>query len=68
MTRVILATERWHIKEQMEVEDWLKATYGPPSPDTWQIHIDWATTDLVMTEEIYTLYLIKWRKYEPTTH
>ena len=47
-------------KEQEEIKTWLYKTYGKSTLHTWYIDVQPGMTDLVMNEEIMTVYLLKW--------
>jgi hypothetical protein len=44
-----------------EVCKWLTETYGVESKTTWYQFVDYDLAELVMNEEIYIMYKLKWK-------
>ena len=55
-----IAVERWDWKHKLAVKAWLKATFGEDSPTTWYEDQDFGLLTLVMTDEIYNWYTLRW--------
>jgi hypothetical protein len=55
-----VSATRWPLSTRLEVEQWLEDMYGPQSLTTWYIDTDYGITDLVMNEEIFTIYSLRW--------
>lgn len=55
-----IAIEHWSAAKEQRVITWLKNTFGPRSMDSWFIDQDYDLISLCMTDEIYTLYKLKW--------
>lgn len=41
------------------VEKWLKELYGLTTKETWYFYYDYDLVDLVMSDEIFTMYTLK---------
>jgi hypothetical protein len=48
-------------EQEHEVYKWLKETYGPTSKETWYEDYDYDLTAVVMSEDIYLMYKLKWK-------
>ena len=48
-------------KQEYEVYKWLKETYGPTTKETWYEDYDYDLTAVVMSEDIYLMYKLKWK-------
>jgi hypothetical protein len=48
-------------EKEHEVYKWLKETYGPTSKETWYEDYDYDLTAVVMSEDIYLMYKLKWK-------
>ena len=48
-------------EKEQEVYKWLKETYGPTTPTTWYEEIDYDLTAVVMSEDIYLVYKLKFK-------
>ena len=48
-------------EQEYEVYKWLKETYGPTTKETWYEDIDYDLTAVVMSEDIYLMYKLKWK-------
>ena len=61
MTMYHVATGRGGISydKEQELISWLRSTYGDATRDTWYRDMDYDLTDIVMIEEIYTMYKLK---------
>jgi hypothetical protein len=55
-----VAIERWPAKLQAEVYAWLYRTFGNQSPTTWYEDQDFDLLTLVMNDEIYNWYTLRW--------
>jgi hypothetical protein len=55
-----VAIERWPWKLQAEVYTWLYETFGNQSPTTWHEDRDYDLFTLVMNEQIYNWYILRW--------
>lgn len=42
------------------IHKWLEDTYGPSTKNTWDIDYDYDMTTLLMIDEIYSMYLLRW--------
>lgn len=45
--------------KQEIVEKWLKELYGPTTRETWYFEYDYDLVDLIMSDEIFTMYTLK---------
>jgi hypothetical protein len=55
-----VATERWTAKRELEVRNWLTECAGPSTMDTWFVDYDYNLISLIMTEELYTMYRLRY--------
>lgn len=55
-----IAIERIGFEQYEKVTDWLIDTYGPAKKRTWYVFQDYDLMDLVMNDEIYTMYMLRW--------
>ncbi len=56
-----IAIERWPSDFENEVLGWLRETSGYSNPKTWFIDQDYDLVTLVLSEELYLLYKLKWQ-------
>lgn len=54
-----IAIEHRTSAHTQEVINWLK-DFGPSSPDLWFEDYDYDLVTLVMTEDLYLMYKLKW--------
>jgi hypothetical protein len=54
-----VATERWTARHDQEVNQWLRACCGPSTKDTWWVDHDYDLITLIMSEDIYIMYKLK---------
>lgn len=52
--------ETYSMRKWQLVVSWLTENFGEPSKETWWIDVQPMMEDLVCTEEIATLFLLKW--------
>ncbi len=55
-----VAIEKWDWIPYKNVFEWLEQNYGPSTKNTWYTEKDYDFTDLVMNDEIYLIFLLKW--------
>lgn len=55
-----IAIETWPHEKERAVLTWLFQHFGEESKTSWYRHYDFDLIDLVMTEEIYSWYKLKW--------
>jgi hypothetical protein len=55
-----VAIERWPGAQEQRVVAWLTECSGPPTMDTWFIDQDYDLLTLVMLDELYTMYKLRW--------
>ena len=57
-----VAIESWTSARVNKVFSWLRKNYGPESKltNTWFRDQDYDLVTLVMREDIYTMYILKW--------
>ena len=58
-----IAIETWSRDKYYNVFKWLTAQFGPPSTTTWYADIQPLVEDLIMDDEIYSWYLLKWGEH-----
>ena len=61
MARRGVAIEKWTFAKQSLVEQWLRENFGKPDSETWFVDHDYDLQSLMMSEPIYTLYLLTWQ-------
>ena len=55
-----VAIEDWDSKKRVEVNDWLQKYYGRSSENTWYIDYDFDLVNLILNDEIYTMFTLRW--------
>jgi hypothetical protein len=55
-----IAIDRWGVVLEYNVKQWLTNAFGEQTKTTWYIEEDYDLIGLVMSEEIYTMYLLTW--------
>ena len=55
-----IAIERWSSKRDMEVNNWLRECAGNPTKDTWFIDYDYDLITLILSDELYVMYKLKY--------
>jgi hypothetical protein len=55
-----IAIERWPLGKAFEVVKWLEDRYGKPTKQTWYKEYDFDLVTLVMNDEIYIWYMLRW--------
>ncbi len=55
-----VAIEHWNSKKRVEVNDWLLKYYGKPGENTWYIDYDFDLVNLILNDEIYTMFALRW--------
>lgn len=59
-----VAIERWDFQHRVNVVRWLKEHYGEASNGQirgrWRQEFDYGFEDLIMDEDVYVMYLLKW--------
>jgi len=55
-----IAIERWNSQHESSVTKWLQENFGPHSKTTWYRDQDWDLFTLVMSDLIYTAYILRW--------
>ncbi len=48
-------------EQEQEVYAWLEETYGPTTRETWYEDWDYDLTAIIMSEDIYLMYKLKWK-------
>lgn len=56
-----VAIEGWDLVHEARVKTWLQKLFGPQDMNVWYIDQDFDLWTLVMREDIYLLYHLKWR-------
>jgi hypothetical protein len=51
--------ERWSVERELAAIKWLTDNAGPIG-DQWWVEHDYNFVDLIMEEEIYTLFALRW--------
>ncbi len=54
------ATERWSLEKMATARNWLTENFGKPSPETWYEDQDYDLFALMMNEEIFSWYKLRW--------
>lgn len=57
-----VAIEGWSFSHEAKITNWLFGTFGPPSKEVWNKDYDYDFITLVMSDDIYLLYMLKWGK------
>jgi hypothetical protein len=55
-----IAIERWTSLQRSEVFAWLRELYGAPQKDTWYEDQDYDLLSLMMADNIYCVYCLRW--------
>lgn len=55
-----IAIERWTFEHTALIEDWLGECSGPSTKETWFIDQDYDLLTLVMSEELYVMYKLRY--------
>jgi len=55
-----IAVEDWDSKKKLAVMFWLMEHYGEPSQTTWYVDSNYFTEDLMLNNEIYPLFVLRW--------
>jgi hypothetical protein len=55
-----IAIERWTSLQRSEVFTWLHELYGAPRKDTWYEDQDYDLLSLMMADNIYCVYCLRW--------
>ena len=55
-----IAIERWPSDRTAPIRKWLLENMGPESATTWYVEYDYDLFTLVMNEEIYVIYKLRW--------
>jgi hypothetical protein len=56
-----VAIERWSFWQQANMRAWLTKTFGPSNKETWFEDQDYDLFTLCMNDEVYSMYLLKWK-------
>lgn len=57
-----IAIENWPSNKEIQVLKWMRETFGTTSKKTWYVDHDYDLVNLIMSDEIYTMYTLKWSK------
>jgi len=63
LNKYSIAFELLPYDRQASVLTWLQDTYGPESCSTWYMTYDFDRTDLSMNNEIYSMYVLRWKEH-----
>lgn len=55
-----IAIERWSSSREDKIKVWLRQTFGPSTRKTWYEEQDYDLVNLIMNDEIYIMYKLKW--------
>ena len=55
-----VAIEKWNWLVRKDVFDWLEQNYGSSNKNTWYTDKDYDFEDLVMKDEIYFMFMLRW--------
>jgi hypothetical protein len=53
--------ERCYIDIWSSIYEWLYENFGEPSEETWLVDIQFSSSYLVCTEEIASMFLMRWK-------
>jgi len=53
--------ENLSLPKQDKVVKWLTKTFGESTPETWCFERDYDLVNLLVSEEINTFYVLKWK-------
>lgn len=55
-----VAIERWGVGRELDVVGWLETNFGKRAKKLWYIDQDYDLVTLVMREDVFALYLLKY--------